>query len=69
MGGLSECTFTFTLILKIILLQNAYFTEKLSIQRVEKTFTEIPEICVFFFVFFCQIRIFLPKNSKFYFSA
>ena len=47
MGGFSACTFTFTLVLRISLLQKRYFTEKLIIQRIEQGLTEIPKNCDF----------------------
>ena len=64
-GGLSGFVFTCSLVLRISLLKKAYLTEKLTIQRIEQRFTEIPEICNFL----SKTHFFLQKQSKFCFPA
>ena len=72
MGGLSGCTFTLTLFLSIRLLQkknkkkkNGYFIENLNIQRIEKLFSEIPEICIFLCENRFQIRTVVKEIHPF----
>ena len=50
-GGLSGCTVTVTLVLGTSLLQKCLFFGKLEYPRNRLGFSDIPEICVFIFIY------------------
>ena len=59
MGGLSGCTFIFTLVLRISLLQNTCLSANLDIPGTELRFCKIQN-----FLISCQKRFFSPKKKS-----